>query len=242
MSMRAQTDSDHPQLIEVRGSTGATNQDWELPPPISLVGSEASVWERLPEKSVLVVGCGSVGGTLADAFARARVGRLVLVDPKRYKAASLATHCVSRADVGKLKALVTGARCKDANRNTRVSVFAGRVEELDLGAMAGIDLAVIAPDNLAAEIEAAQRCFWLGIPLLQASVHGPTLTAQLRFLRNTDPAGPCLACSYGRAEWEMLNQQTGFSCEGASGKPAAAVSAFRTNSLRALCAAARVSQ
>lgn len=226
------------RLIELKGLAAADQQGWELPPPVPLVGSDVSTWGRLREKSVLVVGCGSVGGPVADGFARAGIGGLTLVDPKRYKPASLATHSVSRAAIGRCKALTVGIACKDANRSSRVSVFAGPLQELELAAMAAIDLVVMAPDNLPAEMEAAQRCLWLGVPLIQASVHGPTLTAQVRFFRNADTAGACPACGYGRAEREMLNRQTRFSCEGAAETGVAAVSAPRTNSLQALCATA----
>jgi hypothetical protein len=48
-------------------------------------------------------------------------------------------------------------------------------------------------------------------------VHGETLTAQVRCWGNRDGCGPCPACGFGQSEWDVLNEETIFSCEGWSG-------------------------
>jgi hypothetical protein len=72
---------------------------------------------------------------------------------------------------------------------------------------------MLATDNLGVEVDVAQRCLHAGVPLVQASVAGEFLVAQIRFCRNTDGTGPCLACGFGTAEWQHVNQ-TIFSCQG----------------------------
>jgi hypothetical protein len=88
----------------------------------------------------------------------------------------------------------------------------GPVERLDLMAFKDADFVMLATDNQNAEIEVGQRCLWLKIPLIQASVHGETFLAQVRFFGKNKQA-PCPVCGYSRAEWNDLNRQTQFSCE-----------------------------
>lgn len=139
---------------------------------------------------------------------------LWLVDPKFFKSESVLTHEIEPGDIGKSKALTTARRCKAISPTTRVFAFNGSAEQLHLDAFADADLVVLATDNLAAEIEVGQRCVRLAKPLVQSSVHGDTLTAQVRVLGNVDGEGPCPACAFGTVEWRMLNDQTRFSCEG----------------------------
>ena len=57
--------------------------------------------------------------------------------------------------------------------------------------MAEADVVFLATDNLAVEVDASHQFRLLGIPIVQASVHGETLVAQVRFLENrarTTPA------------------------------------------------------
>jgi hypothetical protein len=76
----------------------------------------------------------------------------------------------------------------------------------------------LASDNLACEVAVSERCAELGIPLVQASVYGPTLTAQVRAISNRDAGtDPCLCCGFVRADWEELNRGTRYSCAGARG-------------------------
>ncbi len=178
------------------------------------VGGPVDAAPKLNALRVFIVGVGSVGGRIAIHLARLGIARLWLVDPKRFKPESMLTHDIESRDVGKSKALTTARRCKAISPATRVFAFDGVVEELPLDAFAGADLVVLATDNLAAEIEVGQRCVHAGKPLVQASVHGDTLTAQVRVFGNADGQGPCPACGFGNVEWRMLNEQVRFSCDG----------------------------
>jgi len=178
------------------------------------IGGPADAAMKLMLLRVMIIGLGSVGGRIATHVARIGVAMLWLVDPKCFKSESLLTHEIEPRDVGKSKARTIARRCKAISPATRVFHFDGGVECLPLDAFADADLVVMATDNLAAEIEVGQRCLCLGKPLVQASVHGDTLTAQVRWFGNTDAQGPCPACGFGQTEWRMLDEQTRFSCEG----------------------------
>lgn len=63
-------------------------------------------------KKVVLIGCGSVGGHVASALARAGVGELLLVDPDRLEAANLARHVLGMLHVGANKAVALAAVLK----------------------------------------------------------------------------------------------------------------------------------
>lgn len=167
---------------------------------------------------VIVVGLGSVGSYFADLLARSTVASLLLVDRAHFKPESVLTHPVHPHDLGRPKATVAGERAKAVSPSTRVEVFDGPVEELGLDAFVDSDAVLLASDNLACELEVSRRCLFLGVPLIQASVHGPTLVAQVRSLGNpphsSEGGGPCLACGFQAADWVALDRGTVFSCAG----------------------------
>ena len=57
----------------------------------------------LANKSVTIIGCGSVGSTLAIQLAQAGVGKIVLVDNDRLEWANISRHILGAKSVGKFK-------------------------------------------------------------------------------------------------------------------------------------------
>ena len=151
-----------------------------------LLDAPADVGARMRALRVLVIGLGSVGSYLADLLARSSVTSLLLVDRARYKAESVLTHPIHPRDFGRPKATVAGERAKAVCPSTSVHVYDGSVEELGLDAFIGASAVLLSSDNLACELEVSRRCSSLGVPLIQASVHGPTLVAQVRSLANAN--------------------------------------------------------
>jgi molybdopterin/thiamine biosynthesis adenylyltransferase len=69
--------------------------------PIVAVKAEEDVFERnrgfletlqLFDKKILLVGCGSVGSTIASELARAGVGHFILADPDILEPANVSRH------------------------------------------------------------------------------------------------------------------------------------------------------
>jgi molybdopterin/thiamine biosynthesis adenylyltransferase len=186
----------------------------------------------------IVVGCGSVGLAVADVPARIGIARLLLVDPARLKPASLLIHPCFPGDLGRSKAIVAGERAKAVGPETRVFAFDGTFEELPTYVLAGASYLLLASDNLHCEARVSQAALHLGIPVLQGSVYGRTLSAQVRSIANGDGGEePCLCCAFGEREWEELDRGTVFSCGGADASLAAAAERSRipTQSLPHLC-------
>lgn len=207
----------------------------------SLLGYEGDAARVFSQLKVAVIGTGSVGRPLALHLARLMIHTLWLVDPGRFKATSLLTQPVLPEEIGLAKARSTAQICKRISPDTRVWAADCRGEDLPVLALADADLVLLATDNLAVEVAVGQRCLHLGIPLLQASVHGASLLAQTRFFTNREGHGPCPACAYGEQEWDALNRQTRFSCEkgqaagGTGRRGAALVQSPPTASFSFLC-------
>jgi molybdopterin/thiamine biosynthesis adenylyltransferase len=185
---------------------------------------------------VALVGAGSVGATLATHFARLQINELQIVDPAVFKPASILTHPILPYAVGASKAEHWGKCCKAISPRTRVRVFAGPVQHLPLDAFADVDRVVMAPDNLAVEVDVGQRCLSLGKELHQAAVHGETLVARNSVWTNRGGAGPCPACGFGEQEVLLYRRQTRFTCSGPDGLPTEEqVEVVPTTSVSFLC-------
>ena len=232
------------QVREIHVSPGAVpdaicslDRASRLPPLYEVARDLPSVFAEL---DVCVVGVGSIGTNEVDHLARLGVRSLLLVDPARYKLESLITHPCTPADVGRPKVVAAGERAKALSPGTRVFVFERAFEDLPLHSLAGSSFVLLASDNLRVEAEVGRRALEMGIPLLQASVYGPTLSAQVRvFAATKDGAGPCPMCGFGRREFEELDRGTVFSCGGASGPDHGVLQASQpTSSLPQLCAIA----
>jgi molybdopterin/thiamine biosynthesis adenylyltransferase len=180
----------------------------------SFIGAEEDAAERLEDLKVGVVGCGSVGQGIGLHLARLHVKELMLVDYKRLKEESVLTHpSATPADVGRFKASFLGERCSAISPGTRVTAYDRDAADVELTAYADMNAIALASDNLLAEVEVAQRCMMLGIPLIQSSLHGETLVAQVRFVSNSSADGPCLVCGYSAGDYAALDRNTRYSCE-----------------------------
>jgi hypothetical protein len=144
---------------------------------------------------------------------------MYIVDPGRFKKESTLTHCVDPDEVRceRPKARSAARLCHRVSPGTKVRYYDGFVQDLDIAALADADLVALATDNLAAEVEVAQRCLHLRKPLAHAGVHGDSLTAQVRWYSHSGDDAPCLRCAFTRDEEEQLNGEAMFSCSGVAG-------------------------
>ncbi len=217
---------------------GVARRKARLPEFVGMEGDAGAVLDRL---NLGIIGLGSVGLGIALSAARLQLGGLVLVDPGRYKPASLLTHPILPEDAagGKSKAQHAGELCGRISPRSRIQVHDGPLQSLDMAALAETDILAVATDNLAAEVEAAQRCLHLRKPLVHAAVHGDTLVAQVRFYHLAHSDSPCPACAYGKAELAQLNAETEFKCDGLGKAGSGAHVATRpTVSVSCLCSMA----
>ena len=212
-------------------------------PPLSsrfpaFVGLPGMATERLAELRVAILGAGAVGRNLASHCARLQPDAMWIVDPGRYKFESLLTQSILACDIGEWKATSTGRACKAISPRTHVFTLVEQLQSVDKSELSAVDVVLLATDNLRGEVAASQLCIDLGKPLIQASVHGDTLVAQVRCLSNRDGTGPCLACGFGPTEWSDFDRETKFSCSGELHGAQGQGGASPTMSVSSLCSMA----
>ncbi|HKP91282.1 MAG TPA: ThiF family adenylyltransferase [Thermoleophilaceae bacterium] len=92
-----------------------------------VVGAEAQ--ERLRTATVLVAGCGSIGGAAVEPLARLGARNLLLADPGEYELNNLNRQNATVDDVGRNKAEVAADRVSSVNPHARVRAFPEGVTE-----------------------------------------------------------------------------------------------------------------
>ncbi len=136
-------------------------------------------WSRVKEltgslggKWAVVIGAGSVGSRIAEDLARSGVQRLTLVDPDVVTLPNLARSVYAQSDVGAPKVEALQARLKSINPAVSVTAhhapISGRAPN---GLLAGVDLAVLATDDMQEQAFLAHWAYHLGIPHIAAAMY-----------------------------------------------------------------------
>ena len=142
----------------------------------ALIGTEG--FFNLQKATVAVFGIGGVGGHLAEALARAGVGRIHLIDRDVVSLSNINRQAVAlHSTVGLPKAEVMAKRIKDINPACEVTAsvcfyLPENAPEFDLSAY---DFVADCVDTVAAKIELAVRCDEAGTPLIAAMGAGNKL-------------------------------------------------------------------
>lgn len=99
--------------------------------------------QLLRQATILVAGCGSIGGAVVEPLVRLGAERLILAEPDVYEVHNLNRQPARLADVGRNKALVLAERMREINPYTDV-----RIDERGITA-----------DNVTAQVAAATLIF-----------------------------------------------------------------------------------
>lgn len=156
--------------------------------------------QRLLDATVVLIGCGSVGGPVACSLVQAGVGRIVLVDPDALSWPNLGRHPLGASSVGLNKAKELAERLQRDHPHLLVECFPCRLENLlshhqDL--LADADLIVSATGNWVAE-SALNRWHLEGgrtKPVLYAWTEAHACAGHAVVIGQT---GGCCACHIGR--------------------------------------------
>ena len=113
----------------------------------------------LRRKSVLLVGCGSIGGELALKLTSAGVGRLTVSDPDTFSEENLYRHVLSVEDIGRPKAEALASEIALRHPWAEVNYSYKRLEELrDSVLLQQFDLVVVAIGSPTVERVFAEFC------------------------------------------------------------------------------------
>ena len=130
--------------------------------------------EAVHGKSVVIVGCGGLGGYVAMTLARFGVGRLTLIDGDVFDTSNLNRQLFcTEGNLGKSKALEAKEALALVNSDVRVTAIVERLDEGNCGRLlAGHDAAVDCLDNVPARLTLESGCEEAGIPLIHGAIGG----------------------------------------------------------------------
>ena len=147
-----------------------------------LLGEDAVA--LLAQKHVAVFGLGGVGGSAAEALARAGVGTLTLVDEDVYSESNINRQAgAATSTIGRGKAEVTAERARDINPAVRAIPVARRysAETRDTFAFDEFDYILDAIDIVSCKLDLIQTALSHGVPIISSLGTGNKLDpSQLR--------------------------------------------------------------
>ena len=181
----------------------------------------------LRERRVVVVGCGGLGGTVAELLARIGVGYLRLIDSDVFEESNLNRQLMCTEETLRHpKALVAAERLEVVNSEVQVDAHITRIDEENVCELLdGTDCVVDCLDNLEARFWTAHACQQLGTPLVYGAIAGWFGQVCTVF-----PGDPSFATLYGvpfdanqRSQHEELGNLPFTACATASVQAAEAV-------------------
>ena len=177
-----------------------------MPVVPEVIDMGAAVYERnaglletmeLAGKSVCLVGCGSLGGTIALELARAGVGRFFLFDMDTLEPANLSRHVAGVDELGRNKAYVMERRIRSVNPNIQVSCCTRNVVD-DPGGMAALEeaakqshLLICTTDTDDSRVLVNSISVEHGIKSLQVGLHERAASGIVQLVR---PGEACFSC------------------------------------------------
>lgn len=150
----------------------------------------------LAAKHVVIAGCGSVGGPVAQQLAMAGVGRLTLVDPEALSWSNIGRHPLGSKFVGHSKATSLAEVIQGNLPHLRIDGIVGKIEEFCTGGKEwGADLIIVATADWPSErvlnllhIEGTITC-----PLLFTWTEPRACAGHAVYLPSVQP---CLQCGF----------------------------------------------
>ena len=141
-----------------------------------LIGTEKL--ELLSNKSVLVIGCGGVGGYAIESLARSGIGTLILVDFDKVEETNINRQIIALdSTIGKLKTDVFEERIKGINPNCnviKISEFINK-DNIDILFNNDIDYLVDACDTIETKKGIIKKCLANKIPFISSMGTGNKL-------------------------------------------------------------------
>lgn len=130
--------------------------------------------QKLAYSTVVIVGCGGIGGYLAEEFARLGIGHLILIDGDRIEESNLNRQLFAiEENIGILKVDAARDRLLKVNSSIKVDTYAQWfTKETGPSLLRDADLVCDALDNGQTRTELERVCHGLNIPLVLAGIGG----------------------------------------------------------------------
>ena len=134
--------------------------------------------DKLKKSSVLILGCGGVGGYVAEALARSNVGTLILVDYDIIDESNINRQIIAlESTIGKLKVDVLENRIKDINSNCKVIKITDFIDNNNLDKLFEyeFDFIVDACDTISTKKALIEKCVFEKIKFISSMGTGNKL-------------------------------------------------------------------
>ena len=134
--------------------------------------------ELLSNKSVLVLGCGGVGGYVCEALSRSNIGTLIIVDFDVIDESNINRQIIALdSTIGLKKVDVLEKRIKDINSNCKIIKIDKKItlDNIDLLFDKEIDYLVDACDTVSVKKEIISKCLTKKIPFISSMGTGNKL-------------------------------------------------------------------
>lgn len=130
--------------------------------------------KTLGEKSVLVVGCGGLGGYVIEYLGRLGVGMIRVVDGDTFNETNLNRQLLSSTmNIGKPKVRAAVQRLQAVNSQVRSEGFEEFLTSENASSfLQGMDVAVDALDNIPTRLLLQEACKLSSVPLVHGAIAG----------------------------------------------------------------------
>ena len=135
----------------------------------------------LNAKTVIVIGCGGLGGYAIEYLARLGVGKIIAVDGDVFSESNMNRQLLCTTDsLGKSKAEIAVARINAINPAIEaVSICEYLTAESAAELVAGVDLVIDSLDNVESRLILEDVCENAGVTFIHGAVQGWTLQASV---------------------------------------------------------------
>ena len=129
---------------------------------------------KLAASTVAIVGCGGLGGSMAEEFSRLGVGNLILVDGDRIEVSNLNRQLfATEKNIGQQKAEAARDRLQAVNSGVKLKIIKDWFNEDNAASFfEGADLVCDALDSISRRVSLERSCHRLGLPLVYAGIAG----------------------------------------------------------------------
>lgn len=155
---------------------------------IKVIGEEGQA--RLASSSIMIIGCGALGGQIAMLMAGSGIGRIGIADFDHIEISNLQRQLFfTEADEGKSKAELLGKRMKALNSEVEISIYDVKIDARNAASiLSGYDLIIEATDNASTKYFIDSETQSLRLPCIIGGVNG--WRGQVAALANNNPDIP----------------------------------------------------
>lgn len=129
---------------------------------------------KLKDSTVAIIGCGGLGGSIAEELSRLGIGNLILIDGDRIEETNLNRQLfATEKNIGQPKVEAARDRLQAVNSGVKLKLIADWFSEDNaVEFFKGANLVCDALDSISRRVSLERACHRLGLPLVYAGIAG----------------------------------------------------------------------